>query len=79
LKTKILKFKSLQRIIRKFPAIQWNRQNVILCHETIPLKQIPNGMFELLWSFYCLKLPAVLLAEMAFNDNFAATKVEKMK
>jgi hypothetical protein len=38
IKAKILKLKTLQRIIRKFPAIQWNRQNVILFHETIPLK-----------------------------------------
>jgi hypothetical protein len=38
MKSKFLKFKILQRIIRKFPAIQWNRPNVILFHETIPLK-----------------------------------------
>jgi hypothetical protein len=25
--------------MRKFPAIQWNRQNVILFHQTIPLNQ----------------------------------------
>jgi hypothetical protein len=37
IKTKILKFKILQRIIRTFPAIQWNHQNVILFHETVPL------------------------------------------
>jgi hypothetical protein len=37
MKSKFLKFKILQRIIRKFPAIQWNRSNVILFHETIPL------------------------------------------
>jgi hypothetical protein len=35
---KILKFKILWRMIRKSPAIQWNRQNDILFHETIPLK-----------------------------------------
>jgi hypothetical protein len=34
---KILKFKILQQIIRKFPAVQWNRQNVIVFHEAIPL------------------------------------------
>jgi hypothetical protein len=32
------KSKILQPIIRKFPAIQWNRQNVILFHETTPFK-----------------------------------------
>jgi hypothetical protein len=38
MKSKCLKFKILQRIIRKFPAIQWNRPNVILFHKTIPLR-----------------------------------------
>jgi hypothetical protein len=32
--------KILQRIIRMFPAIQWNHQNVILFHETIPLRAL---------------------------------------
>jgi hypothetical protein len=40
MKSKFFKFKILQRIIRKFPAIQWNRPNVILFHETIPLKYV---------------------------------------
>jgi hypothetical protein len=37
MKLKILTFKSLQWMHRKFPAKQCNRQNVILFHETIPL------------------------------------------
>jgi hypothetical protein len=40
LKSKILKFKILQRIIIMFPAILWIRQNVILFHETISLSFI---------------------------------------
>jgi hypothetical protein len=38
MKSIFLKFKVLQRIIRKLPTIQWNRPNVILFHKTIPLK-----------------------------------------
>jgi hypothetical protein len=38
MKTKILKFKILQRVHRRFRAIQQNHQNSILLHETIPLK-----------------------------------------
>jgi hypothetical protein len=34
------KFKILQRRYRKFPAIQENRQNATLFHETIPLKTL---------------------------------------
>jgi hypothetical protein len=37
MKSKFLKFIILQRIIRQFPAIQWNRPNVILFNETIRL------------------------------------------
>jgi hypothetical protein len=33
----MLKFKILQQMVRKFPDKQWNRQNTILFHETIPL------------------------------------------
>jgi hypothetical protein len=40
MKSKFLTFKILQRIIRKFPAIQWNRPNVILFPETIPLNYV---------------------------------------
>jgi hypothetical protein len=39
MKSKILQFKILQRIIRKFPDKQYNRQNSVLLHETIPLKK----------------------------------------
>jgi hypothetical protein len=40
MKTKFFRFKILQRMHRKFPAIlQQNHQNSILFHETIPLKQ----------------------------------------
>jgi hypothetical protein len=33
-KSTILKFKIRQRMVRKFPDKQWNRQNSILFHET---------------------------------------------
>jgi hypothetical protein len=33
----ILEYKNLQRMLRKFPSIQQNRQNVILFRETIHL------------------------------------------
>jgi hypothetical protein len=39
LKTNFLKFYTHQRMIRRFPAILQNRRNVILFHETIPLKR----------------------------------------
>jgi hypothetical protein len=42
--TKILKFKILQQII---PAIQWNRQNVILFKETIPLSGLSPINYQL--------------------------------
>jgi hypothetical protein len=48
----ILKFKILQRIIKKFPAIQWNRPNVILFHETIPLTSFCKFL-QFLTSFMC--------------------------
>jgi hypothetical protein len=38
MQTKILKLKILQRMQRKFAAKQQNHQNVLLFHETIPLK-----------------------------------------
>jgi hypothetical protein len=41
MKTKMLKFKILQRMHIQFPAIQQNHQNSILFHETIPLFSIP--------------------------------------
>jgi hypothetical protein len=34
----MLTFKTIQWIIRRFPAILQNRQNVILFHETIHLR-----------------------------------------
>jgi hypothetical protein len=36
IKTKILKFKIIRRIVRKFPTIQYNRPTIVLFHETIP-------------------------------------------
>jgi hypothetical protein len=47
MKSKILTFEILQLMHRKFPAEQWNRQNVILFHETIPF--LNHGMKKLNW------------------------------
>jgi hypothetical protein len=38
-------------MIRKYPVIQQNRQNVILFHETIPLKQEFVNV-----DFFCLNI-----------------------
>jgi hypothetical protein len=56
LKSNIVKFKILQRMVRKFPGIQRNHQKSILFHETIPfilyseMKTVPK---------YCAKNPSV--------------------
>jgi hypothetical protein len=55
MKSKFFKLKILQRIIGKFPAIKWNRPNVILFHDTIPLKATGSDMHStrlICFSFY---------------------------
>jgi hypothetical protein len=51
MQTKNFKFNILQRMHRKFPAIQQNHQNSILFHEPIPLSglhlfQLPEALMS---------------------------------
>jgi hypothetical protein len=41
IKTKMLTYKTSRRMPRKFPAIQCNKPNVVLFHESIPSKALP--------------------------------------